>query len=71
MYTMLSTTKQSEHTIELVAIVDCTHVRVTYSFLQGLGNIAQENTISDTLEVDQLKPLYIAHGNSSLKARTQ
>ena len=29
---------------------------INYSFLQGLGNIAQENTTEDILIEDQLQP---------------
>ena len=39
-----------------VAIVDCTHNRVSYSFLQGLGNFPQENTTSDILIENKLQP---------------
>ena len=31
-------------------------LRVSYSFLRGLGNIAQENTTADILVEDQLQP---------------
>ena len=49
--------KTSEHTISccFCRLHPC---RVSYSFLQGLGNIVQENTTADILIEDQLQPLW-------------
>ena len=53
MYNMFTTTKIK--TTYLATIVDCNNIgSVSYSFLRGLGNIAQENTRADILVKNQL-----------------
>ena len=45
------------HMLRIVAIADCTQVRsICYSHLQRLVNIVHENTATDILVEDQLRP---------------
>ena len=47
----------NDNAICIVAIVGCTHVeRATASFEDLVGNIAQENTTTDILVENQLRP---------------